>query len=234
MRKAAVWAAALLVFGLAGPSWSDTKDAGKGGKSASRALKAWEDPSLSFGDRLGAAAEERARHKVRYDGAYVKLKYPGGDVPASQGVCTDEVVRTYRLVGIDLQKLVHEDMTANFADYPDKFRRKKPDANIDHRLVYNLHHFFNRHAQILPGSQNPKDYQPGDMIVWDLDNFQLHVGMVTRKKSPDGKRYMIMHNIAAGPKIEDKLFDFRIVGHYRFDGRSQLTGASLLSLPAGN
>jgi uncharacterized protein YijF (DUF1287 family) len=178
----------------------------------------WANAKLAFHLRLAAAAEERAKHHVTYDGRYFRIPYPGGDVPAKYGVCTDEVVRSYRMAGVDLQKLVHEDMTLDFSVYPQKFGNTAPDPNIDHRRVGNLDVFFKRRAQVLPNSTDPKDYRPGDVIVWDLDNFQWHIGLVTRKKSKDGERLLILHNIASGPKIEDKLFYFPILGHYRFDG----------------
>src|SRR5882724_9118713 len=67
-----------------------------------------------FLKRLSDAAVERTRHTVRYDPAYVRIPYPGGDVPADTGVCSDEVIRVYRALGVDLQKEVHEDMARNF------------------------------------------------------------------------------------------------------------------------
>ena len=87
--------------------------------------------------KLSAAAIERTHHSVRYVSDYVRIPYPGGDVPADTGVCTDEVIRSYRALGIDLQKEVHEDMVRDFAAYPHG-RQRYPDANIDHRRVPNL------------------------------------------------------------------------------------------------
>src|SRR5690348_16719888 len=70
-----------------------------------------------FLTKLVAAAVERTHHAVRYDPAYVRIPYPGGDVPADTGVCTDEIIRAYRAVGVDLQKEVHEDMERNPSAY---------------------------------------------------------------------------------------------------------------------
>ena len=139
-------------------------------------------------------------------------------VPADKGTCTDEVVRAYRLVGVDLQQVVHEDMLRNFAAYPTKFHLTAPDPNIDHRRVWNLLAFFNRNAESLPVTEISKDYKPGDVIIWDLDNFQLHIGLVTRKWSKKHARPLIMHNISSGPHVEDKLFEYKIIGHYRYEG----------------
>jgi uncharacterized protein YijF (DUF1287 family) len=172
----------------------------------------------AFLRQFAAAALERTQHAVRYDPAYVRLTYPGGDVPADTGVCTDEVIRAYRAVGIDLQKEVHEDMLANFAAYPATWRRQGPDSNIDHRRVPNLMVFFSRKGESLPITDRAADYAPGDLVTWDLGGGLTHIGMVVEKKTLFTRRYMIVHNIGAGPKMEDVLFDWKITGHYRYFG----------------
>lgn len=162
---------------------------------------------------------ERTQHAVRYEPAYVRIPYPNGDVPASTGVCTDEVIRSYRALGIDLQKLVHEDMQANFSSYPNQRRwgLAHTDTNIDHRRVPNLAVFFRRKGESLATSQNANDYLPGDLVTWDLGGGVPHIGIVVDRKAPEG-RYMIVHNIGAGPKLEDVLFSWKITGHFRYFG----------------
>jgi uncharacterized protein YijF (DUF1287 family) len=172
----------------------------------------------AFLRQFAAAALARTQHTVRYDPAYVRLAYPGGDVPADTGVCTDEVIRAYRAVGIDLQKEVHEDMAANFSAYPRKWGRREPDPNIDHRRVPNLMVFFSRKGESLPITDRAEDYVPGDLVTWDLGGGLTHIGMVVDKKTLFSRRYMIVHNIGAGPKLEDVLFDWKIIGHYRYFG----------------
>ncbi len=172
----------------------------------------------AFLQQFAAAALDRTQHAVRYDPAYVRLPYPGGDVPADTGVCTDEVIRAYRAVGIDLQKEVHEDMAANFSAYPRKWGRREPDANIDHRRVPNLMVFFSRKGESLPITDRAEDYAPGDLVTWDLGGGLTHIGMVVDRKTMFTRRYMIVHNIGAGPKLEDVLFDWKITGHYRYFG----------------
>ena len=164
------------------------------------------------------AAVERTHHSVRYDPTYVRLPYPGGDVPEGTGVCTDEVIRAFRSVGIDLQKDVHEDMAANFSAYPAKWHRTGPDPNIDHRRVPNLAVFFSRKGEVLPITDRAGDYTPGDLVTWDLGRGLTHIGIVVDEKGLFGRRYMIVHNIGAGPKMEDVLFDWKITGHYRYFG----------------
>ena len=167
-----------------------------------------------------AAAIERTHHIVRYDPAYVRIPYPGGDVPADTGVCTDEIIRSYRAVGIDLQKEVHEDMAQNFSAYPRSWRwlLARPDSNIDHRRVPNLMVFFQRKGQSLPKSSRIEDYSPGDLVTWDLGGGVPHIGIVVDRIAPQTGRYMIVHNIGQGPKMEDVIFNWRITGHYRYFG----------------
>lgn len=170
-----------------------------------------------FTKRLVAAADDRPNHPARYDPGYVKIPYPNGDVPANSGVCTDEIIRIYRAVGIDLQKEVHEDMAANRSAYPFKLKWMQMglDTNIDHRRVPNLMVFFSRKGQTLPITENASDYLPGDIVTWMLPGGHDHIGMVVDRKSWSG-RYMVEHNIGEGPKIENVLFDWKITGHYRY------------------
>jgi len=170
-----------------------------------------------FYSKLSDAAISLTKQKVIYDPSYVKLNYPNGDVPADRGVCTDVVIRAYRKLGIDLQKEVHEDMKANFDKYPKKWGLSKPDKNIDHRRVPNLMVFFKRHGTEKPITTNAKDYLPGDIVCWDLGGGVTHIGIVINKKSSDGLRYLIVHNIGAGQVEEDCLFNYyKIIGHYRY------------------
>jgi uncharacterized protein YijF (DUF1287 family) len=178
----------------------------------------WHDKRLAFGLRLSAAAEERATHSVVYDAAYQRISYPNGDVAADRGVCADEIVRAYRLLGIDLQRLVHEDMARAFHRYPKRWGLRAPDSNIDHRRVPNLATFFARHGSSLPVSANGDDFEPGDVVAWALADGRPHIGMVTERRSADGKRPLVMHNIGWGPQIEDMLFGLTITGHYRYGG----------------
>ena len=173
-----------------------------------------------FTEQLVAAAIERTRHSVRYASAYVRIPYPNGDVPADTGVCTDEIIRSYRAAGVDLQKEVHEDMLQNFAAYPSqkRWRLDHPDANIDHRRVPNLMVFFQRKGDTLPITNRAADYVPGDLVTWDLGGGVPHIGIVVDQKARWGDRYMVVHNIGAGPKLEDVLFNWKITGHYRYLG----------------
>jgi uncharacterized protein YijF (DUF1287 family) len=173
-----------------------------------------------FTKRLVAAAVARSQVHVRYVADYVRIPYPGGDVPADTGTCTDEIIRSYRAVGIDLQKEVHEDMLAHLDQHPNRWKwwRRNPDSNIDHRRVPNLMVFFKRNGEDLPITHQAADCVPGDVVTWDLGNGQTHIGIVVDRKARFFNRYMILHNIGRGPQIEDVLFDWKITGHFRYYG----------------
>ena len=175
-----------------------------------------------FTRRLVVAAIERTHHRVRYVSEYVRIPYPGGDVPADTGVCTDEIIRSYRALGIDLQKEVHEDMLRNFSAYPNQRRwhLDHPDPNIDHRRVPNLMVFFQRKGESLPITNRSADYAPGDLVTWDLGRGIPHIGILIDERAHGSGNYLVVHNIGEGPKMEDVLFDWKITGHYRYFGPS--------------
>ena len=152
---------------------------------------------------------------LSYDPSYVRLDYPGGDVPLERGVCTDVLVRAYRAIGVDLQKAVHEDMRAHFSSYPRNWGLTTTDRNIDHRRVPNLQRFFTRHGQSLATDGVDADYLPGDLVSWRLPSGVPHIGIVSDRKSPSGTP-LIVHNIGAGAREEDVLREFTITGHYRY------------------
>lgn len=168
----------------------------------------------NFFEELSCAALELTNQKVVYDPNYFVIKYPNGDIPSDLGVCTDVVIRAYRKLGVDLQKEVHEDMKANFDIYPKNWGLYRTDTNIDHRRVPNLMKYFSRFGKIKAITNNKEDYLPGDIVCWDLGG-TTHIGLVVNKKS-DSNRYLIVHNIGKGQVLADCLFDFKIIGHYRY------------------
>jgi len=171
-----------------------------------------------FLEKFVDAAVERTNHRVVYDPSYVGIEYPNGDVPENTGVCADVIIRTYRELGTDLQKEIHEDMVNNFDLYPKLWGLEKPDTNIDHRRVPNLMVFFKRYGQTLPITENADDYLSGDMVVWRLGRGKTHIGIVIDKLSSDKQRPLIVHNVGAGPKTNDVLFEWEIIGHFRYFG----------------
>jgi uncharacterized protein YijF (DUF1287 family) len=165
---------------------------------------------------LVSAARRQVGVTVIYDGSYRVLDYPGGDVPMERGVCTDVIVRALRTArGTDLQKLVHEDMRANFSAYPSRRRwgLTRPDANIDHRRVPNLMKYFERAGDGRPVSAAAGDYLPGDFVAWDLGGGIPHIGIISDRYQNGTP--LVIHNIGAGAREEDILFRYSIIGHYR-------------------
>jgi uncharacterized protein len=166
------------------------------------------------GLRLVAAARSQIGVTTSYDPAYVGLSFPGGDVDETTGVCSDVVVRALRGLGIDLQERVNLDMLAHFDEYPTKWGLSSPDPNIDHRRVPNLATYFARRGYEQPVTNDPANYEPGD-IVWiklPLD----HTGIVSDRTI--GGRPLLIHNVGQGAREEDVLFSWKIVGHYRVVG----------------
>ena len=160
------------------------------------------------------AARTQIGQTTIYDPAYVGLKYPGGDVPLERGVCTDVIIRALRKgAGLDLQKLVHEDMKKAFAKYPKIWGLKKTDRNIDHRRVPNLSCYFERKGYSLGASKNKRDYLAGDLVAC-LVGKRPHIMIVSDKKAEDGTP-LVIHNIGSGTKEENTLFAFKITGHFR-------------------
>ena len=164
------------------------------------------------------AAAALENPNIRFDRQYRRIAYPGGDVPRGVGVCADVVVRAYRGIGIDLQRLVHEDMARHFSAYPHVWGLKAPDANIDQRRVLNLRVFFARHGAALKITSDAKDYRPGDLVTWNLDpsGSTPHIGIVMPRRTWDGARPLILHNMGQGQIYQDILFAYKITGHYRY------------------
>jgi len=183
-------------------------------------------PSIaSRGETKAASLIVHARQQIGvttlYDGAYVALDYPGGDVPEERGVCIDVIIRAYRQAfDFDFQQHVHEDMAANFSAYPDRWGLTRSDRNIDHRRVPNLMTFFKRQGASLGVSQKSEDYLPGDVVSWNLGGGITHIGVVSNIPSRSHpNRYQMIHNIGAGQVLEDCLFSYRITGHFRYRPR---------------
>lgn len=184
--------------------------------SALRSASARPERPSAFLRRIIDSAKEQTTYTHIYDRSYRVLRYPNGDIPRERGVCTDVLVRAFRAAGIDLQKEVHEDMKQNFRAYPQRYGLKQPDPNIDHRRVPNLMTYFQRQGKSVEVSRSAEDYWPGDIVAWDLGGGVLHIGFVSDTWSSARRRFKILHNIGAGAREEDRLFDWRIIAHYRY------------------
>ncbi|MDD5272080.1 MAG: DUF1287 domain-containing protein [Methylovulum sp.] len=181
-------------------------------------------PLLARADRhysaigLVKAARAQIGITVSYDPAYRTLSYPNGDVPIETGVCTDVLIRALRSsAGIDLQKAIHEDMQAHFAHYPKQWRLKGTDKNIDHRRVLNLQTYFKRRGYPVPLSTQPEDFKAGDLVTATIPPNLPHIMIVSDKTTASSRRPLVIHNIGNGVQEEDRLFAFKITGHYRIN-----------------
>jgi len=162
-------------------------------------------------------ALEQTKVTRQYSQGYVVIPYPNGDLPSETGACTDVVIRAFRKAGIDLQKEVHEDMSAHFSAYPQKWGLLSTDTNIDHRRVPNLQKYFTRKGKSLPVTASARDYQPGDVVTWDLDGKGMtHIGLVSNQLDESTHRYLVVHNIGGGTNLENVLFNWKVTGHFRY------------------
>ena len=178
-----------------------------------RALPANSSPKLKL---IIDGAIDQVGKTTSYDPSYQSLEYPNGDVPIETGVCSDVIVRAFRKANIDLQKDVHEDMKSNFSAYPTKWRLSGTDPNIDHRRVPNLQTYFTRKGKEVATTGAADTFLPGDIVTWDLGGGVDHVGIVANVWYKPSQRYLIVHNIGAGTRMEDVLFAWKITGHYRY------------------
>ncbi len=178
------------------------------------ALESIENPSIRS---VLTNAREQLNVTKKYSQEYFTLNYPNGDPPLETGACTDVVIRAFRSAGVDLQKELHEDIKANFASYPNKWGLQRPDTNIDHRRVPNFQTFFTRRGKSIPVSLRPESYQPGDVVSWDINGKGMtHIGIVSHLWNERTRRYLVIHNVGGGAMAEDRLFSWKITGHYRY------------------
>lgn len=199
-----------------------------GGLAAVAASRAgWASPVE--GKKLAEAALAQVGVTLGYDARWSQIAYPNGDVPRSTGVCADVVIRAARDgLGLDLQRLVHQDMEKHFDAYPARrvWGSQHPDSNIDHRRVLNLETYFQRCGACLwrassptQGDAFPKPLAVGDILTWLLGGRLPHIGVGTPANVPAlNPESGLVHNIGNGAKqiqLADFQFD-RAAGHYRW------------------
>lgn len=174
------------------------------------------EQSSEFDHKLAAAALTHSGDPVVFDPSYYKISYPNGDIAPHKGAAADVIIRCYRKLGIDLQQKVHEDMAEHYRLYPQLWGALTPDTNIDHRRVANLRRFFERNGQTLTTSREPADYRPGDIVIWSLANAELHIGIIVPGLGKRADEPWVVHNMGAGIKWDNVLFDYKIEAHFRY------------------
>ena len=210
-HKMCLW---MLVIGIIGLGMGCERSQLTSIRSENSGVKEFGGKAVVAGSPIVQAARSQIGKTTIYDPAYVKLEYPGGDLPVERGVCTDVVIRALRKgVRLDLQKSVHEDMEKAFAQYPKIWGLKKTDRNIDHRRVPNLRRFFERKGWSLGVSKKKRDYLAGDLVSC-LVVKRPHIMIVSDKRAKDGTP-LVIHNIGSGAQEENALFDYPITGHFR-------------------
>ncbi len=197
------------------PSLKATQESASGEKAALLIRQLGESPEA--GDRLAAAALAHSREPVSVDTSYYQIPYPGGDVPPAKGLAADVLVRSFRRIGIDLQKEVHEDMAAHFREYPQLWDAGGTDTNIDHRRIPNLRRYLERHARSIAPSRDAASYAPGDVVVWSLATGEPHIGIVVPGPGERIGEAWVVHLPDQGIRWEDALFDFPIEAHFRLN-----------------
>jgi uncharacterized protein len=145
-------------------------------------------------------AKKTAINAAAYTEGWTDIaKYPGGDVPRDQGVCTDVVVRAVRNAGIDIQKELHEDILRARAVYP----KNAGNWQIDQRRVLTLLPYFARHwEKHTPKLDDPDDpLRPGDVIFMDTfpnKSGPDHIGILSDTMSSDSGLPMVINNWTTG------------------------------------
>lgn len=173
---------------------------------------------------MAQAAQNQLGVTTDYDAGYHRLAYPAGDLPRKTGACCDVIVRAARDgLGLDLQKLVHEDMAKAFDAYPSIWGLTRPDPNVDHRRVRNLETYFQRAGTEIwrardretGGASFPVPLETGDILTWLESSGTTHIALVTR----GGERPLILHNFGRGVVqhgLDPMGFRRAAHGHYRW------------------
>ena len=168
-------------------------------------------------EKIVLRARQEAKQRTLYDASYQQIRYPGGDVPAGRGACTDVIVRALRAVGYDLQKLIHDDKKAHPARYPQDGGLGKLDGNIDHRRISNHIAYLKSHAISLTkeiDAGHLTEWQPGDLVYFNLGDGQQHCGIISDLKNDQGTP-LVIHNLGPTASENDCLGNWEIIGHFR-------------------
>jgi uncharacterized protein YijF (DUF1287 family) len=178
-------------------------------------------------DRLDIliGAKKLLHNGARYTERYVSMPYPNGDVPRTEGACSDTVIRALRNAGIDLQKEVHQDILRAPTAYP---MVEKVDASINHRRVHTLLPWFVRHWRSLPATER---YLPGDVVFFDTFPRREgpdHLGVVSDTVAATGNALIINNWTEGATDAEMDLLAFvPVTHHFRLPSPASLGATAL-------
>lgn len=178
-----------------------------------------------FQRSIVTTARRQYTKKVRYSDRYFRLSYPGGDVPADLGMSVDLVIRSLRSAGIDLQRLVHEDLIINPDAYPlYRWPTGYPDYHIDHRRIAILKVFLDRYALRLTSRvalATLERWQSGDLVIWSTRRTNVlpnHIGVVSDRRNEKGVPYVFEIYSKDAVVAESRLVNhWTVVAHYRWN-----------------
>lgn len=173
--------------------------------------------SLIPAQRIAGKAISNTLLDISNDTNYYEISYPMGDIPADKGKNTDLVIRSLRAAGLDLQQAIHEDMVENYNSYPQLWQLKEPDSSIDHRRIENINRYLTRHHSAGEISRNPGNYAIGNIVVWQLPQGQLHIGVVVPGPGIHSAEKWVVHHLNQRPIWEDSLLDYHVLGNYTID-----------------
>lgn len=173
--------------------------------------------SLIPAQRVAGEAIRNTTLDISHDTNYYKIAYPMGDIPPDKGKNTDIVIRALRAGGLDLQQVIHEDMTENYNSYPQLWQLKEPDPSIDHRRIENINRFLTRHHISGDVSRKRSSYNIGNIVVWQLPQGQLHLGIVVPGPGIHSNEKWVVHHLNDRPLWADSLLDYHVLGNYTID-----------------
>lgn len=154
------------------------------------------------GDRVAAAALDMA-HEDSAAGRRTVMGAAGVLVTAYQ-----------HGLGLDMVKLLHDDMASAFTEYPQLWDERGVNAQMDQTRVKNWERFFHRST---PDVQS-EPVHVGDVIFWQLEGkTTTHLGIVVPGPGVHAAEMWVVHDLDDGVKWENSMQEMgRVIGRFRF------------------
>jgi len=185
----------------------------------------------SISHQTAGTAIHRSNLSITYDPNYFEIDYPMGDIPSQKGTNVDLVIRALRGAGVDLQQLIHQDMSAHFNAYPQLWDLKEPNSSMDHRRIENINRYLYRFHNAHPTVRHTSHFDIGNIVIWRLPTGQLHIGIAVPGPGVHENELWVVHNLKNSPKWEDSLFDYEVVGNFSIRAESVTSQAEQINSP---